>query len=124
MTNSLVTGGASHGASSLSTKGQTGGCDSSAVRHKIHGGPGIRSCQGGRASDSVAFLSLALRSALNTLGASTATAARWCDVDARTVKRWLAGDTPVSLAAVRRSARLWPVFLDELRSATLERTGT
>jgi hypothetical protein len=59
----------------------------------------------------------ALRLAKLRMGASAADIAQWCDVDRRTVERWLAGERPIQLAALIRSRRLFPVFsecLDEV----------
>lgn len=62
----------------------------------------------------VAILSAALRSSMLTEDASAADVAKWCDVDPRTVQRWLAGDTPVAVERVMRSRRLWPHFRQAL----------
>lgn len=111
-------------ANSRSTLGQTARGD--VVAHVVQPGPSLRKCQplGTHAPTSNLSLSKSLRSAMQVVGASAADVASWCDVTPRTVQRWLAGEQPVSVAQVMLSRRLWPVFLDELRAVTLERTGT
>lgn len=96
--------------------------------------PGLTKCHAAKVDLAVAtataqpasLLSLALRSAIERLGCSVADAASWCEVERRTMQRWLNSDVPVSVECVLRSRRLWPVFLAELTELTVgqRRTGT
>lgn len=52
----------------------------------------------------------ALRMAKDRIGASAADIASWCRVHRTTVERWLSGKTTISLQALVRSRRLYPVF--------------
>lgn len=64
--------------------------------------------------EGAAILSLALRNTMGVIGASVSDVAFWCDVDRRTVQRWINGDATVATECIVRSSRLWATFVREV----------
>lgn len=76
-----------------------------------------------------ALLAAALAATIDLLGARDVDVAYWCDIDRKTLYRWLNRETTVAVERIVMSPRLWPTFdreLNRLReeSGLVRRFGT